>query len=75
MFRPPWDGKINTRCWPNVIPLPDGYRAPYIALTMDRVQYPDIGGWTYGALYLYHGFPKDGERDTYEYSTEGEKLK
>ncbi|MGL1890945.1 MAG: hypothetical protein OCD02_04925 [Spirochaetaceae bacterium] len=55
MLRPPWDDTINTRCWPNVIPLPDGYPAPYIALTMDRVNYPDLPGWTYGALYLYHG--------------------
>ena len=73
MFRPPWDDKINTRCWPNVIPLPDGYPAPYISLTMDRVNYPGVGGWTYGALYLYHGHPKNGERDRYEYSTKMEK--
>ena len=39
---------------------------------MDRIKYPGIGGWTYGALYLYHGHPKNGERDTYEYSTEVE---
>ena len=75
MFRPPWDNQINTRCWPNVIPLPDGYPAPYISLTMDRVKYPGIGGWTYGALYLYHGHPKNGERDIYEYSTDVEKQK
>lgn len=61
MFRPPWDDKIKTRCWPNVIPLPDGYPAPYISLTMDRVRYPGIGSHTYGALYLYHGYPKDGD--------------
>jgi hypothetical protein len=75
MFRPPWDDSINTRCWPNVIPLPDGYPAPYISLTMDRINYPGIGGWTYGALYLYHGYPKNGDRDKYEYSTEVEKQK
>jgi len=57
MFRPPWDEKNNTRCWPNVIPLPEGYPAPYIALSMDRVNYPGLKGWTYGALYLYHGHP------------------
>ena len=45
---------------------------PYISLTMDRVQYPGIGGWTYGALYLYHGYPKNAERGSYEYSTEVE---
>lgn len=55
MHRPPWDDSINTRCWPNVVPLPDGYPAPYVALTMDRLNYPDLPGWTYGALYLYHG--------------------
>ncbi len=55
MFRPPWDEKSNTRCWPNVIPLPEGYPAPYIALSMDRANYPGLNGWTYGALYLYHG--------------------
>ena len=63
MFRPPWDDHINTRCWPNVIPLPDGYPAPYISLTMDRVVYPGIGGWTYGALYLYHGYPIADDQD------------
>jgi len=73
MFRPPWNDSLNSRCWPNVIPLPDGYPAPYISLTMDRVNYPGLGGWTYGALYLYHGYPQSGERDKYEYSTEVEK--
>jgi hypothetical protein len=60
MFRPPWDEESNTRCWPNVVPLPDGYPAPYIALSMDRANYPGLEGWTYGALYLYHGHPTDG---------------
>ena len=69
MFRPPWNENLNSRCWPNVIPLPDGYPAPYISLTMDRVNYPGVGGWTYGSLYFYHGYPKNGERDKYEYST------
>ncbi|NSW53246.1 MAG: hypothetical protein HPY85_12135 [Anaerolineae bacterium] len=58
MFRPPWDDQCNTRCWPNVIPLPEGFPAPYIALTMDRANFPGLQGWTYGALYLYHGHPK-----------------
>jgi hypothetical protein len=58
MFRPPWDDSINTRCWPNVIPLPDGYPAPYISLTMDRINYPGIGGWTYGALTSITVIPK-----------------
>ena len=34
---PPWDDDHGTRIWPNVIPLPEGYPAPYIALMMDRV--------------------------------------
>ena len=63
MFRPPWDEKVNTRCWPNVIPLPRGYPAPYIALTMDRANYPGLDGWTYGALYLYHGYPNSDDWD------------
>ena len=62
MLRPPWDKDSGTRCWPNVIPLPKGYPAPYIALTMDRANYTDLKGWTYGALYLYHGHPKEGGR-------------
>lgn len=54
---PPWDDRNGTRIWPNVIPLPDGYPAPYIALMMDRVNFPGMPkpNWTYGALYLYHG--------------------
>jgi hypothetical protein len=55
MERPPWSEGENSRCWPNVIPLPEGYPAPYIALSMDRANYPGLKGWTYGALYLYHG--------------------
>jgi hypothetical protein len=56
---PPWNEKNGTRIWPNVIPLPEGYPAPYIALMMDRVNVPGMpkANWTYGALYLYHGFP------------------
>ena len=68
MHRPPWSESENSRCWPSVIPLPDGYPAPYIALSMDRANFTNQIGWTYGALYLYHGHPKDGERATYEYS-------
>lgn len=56
---PPWNEKTGTRIWPNVIPLPDGYPAPYIALMMDRVNFPGMPkpNWTYGAIYLYHGHP------------------
>jgi hypothetical protein len=56
---PPWNEDHGTRIWPNVIPLTDGYPAPYIALMMDRVNFPGMPkqNWTYGALYLYHGHP------------------
>lgn len=55
---PPWKEGIGTRIWPNVIPLPEGYPAPFLALMMDRVNFPGIPkpNWTYGALYLYHGY-------------------
>lgn len=58
---PPWNEKNGTRIWPNVIPLPEGYPAPYIALMMDRVNFPGMpkANWTYGALYLYHGHPTE----------------
>jgi len=58
MDLPPWDNKCNTRIWPNVVELPDGYPFKYIALMMDRFNYPGMKGsnWTYGALYFYHGF-------------------
>ncbi len=54
---PPWNDENGTRIWPNVIPLPAGYPAPYIALMMDRANFPGMPkpNWTYGALYLYHG--------------------
>jgi hypothetical protein len=56
---PPWNDQNGNRIWPNVIPLPEGYPAPYIALMMDRVNFPGMPkpNWTYGALYLYHGYP------------------
>ncbi|MGO1520134.1 MAG: hypothetical protein ACTHZ7_09515 [Sphingobacterium sp.] len=58
MDLPPWDESANTRVWPNVVELPEGYPFRYVALMMDRYNYPGIQGdhWTYGALYLYHGF-------------------
>ena len=56
---PPWNDDYGTRIWPNVIPLPEGYPAPYIALMMDRANFPGMPkqNWTYGAMYLYHGHP------------------
>ena len=60
IHRPPWNDTLNTRIWPNVILLPEGYPTPYIALMMDRNNFPGMTGnnWTYGAMYLYHGFFK-----------------
>ncbi|MGV3763675.1 hypothetical protein [Parapedobacter sp.] len=58
MDLPPWDGESGTRVWPNVVELPPGYPFRYVALMMDRFNYPGLVGpnWTYGALYLYHGY-------------------
>jgi len=54
----PWDETSGTRVWPNVVQMPDGYPFRYIALMMDRINYPGVKGpnWTYGAIYLYHGY-------------------
>lgn len=58
MDLPPWDAGSGTRVWPNVVELPEGYPFRYLALMMDRHNYPGIKGpqWTYGAVYLYHGY-------------------
>ncbi|MEM7370369.1 MAG: serine hydrolase [Bacteroidota bacterium] len=58
MDLPPWNESSRTRVWPNVLALPEGYPAPYIALMMDRFNFPGLKGpnWTYGALYLYYGY-------------------
>jgi len=54
MDLPPWDDKAGTRVWPNIVTLPDGYPSKYVALMMDRYNYPGLIGpnWTYGALYI-----------------------
>jgi hypothetical protein len=54
---PPWSTEGNGRVWPNLVPLPAGYPAPYILLTFDRANFPGMKGpnWTYGAFHLYHG--------------------
>ena len=69
MHLPPWNDQTGTRIWPNLIPLPEGYPARYIALMMDRNNYPGMHGsnWTYGAMYLYHAHPPDGDDLPYEY--------
>lgn len=58
---PPWDQETGTRIWPNVVMLPEGYPSRYVALMMDRYNFPDQQGphWSYGALYLYFGFTAD----------------
>ncbi|WP_137404488.1 hypothetical protein [Echinicola rosea] len=58
MDLPPWDERSGTRVWPNVVQLPEGYPFKYVALMMDRFNYPSQSGphWSYGAVYLYHGF-------------------
>jgi hypothetical protein len=58
MDLPPWDEASGTRVWPNVVQMPEGYPFRYVALMMDRFNYPGMAGanWTYGALYLYHGY-------------------
>lgn len=58
MDLPPWDETSGTRVWPNVVELSEGYPFKYVALMMDRYNYPGLVGpnWTYGAIYLYHGY-------------------
>jgi hypothetical protein len=58
MDLPPWDETSGSRVWPNVVQLPEGYPFRYVALMMDRFNYPGLEApnWTYGALYLYHGY-------------------
>lgn len=60
MDLPPWNETSRTRVWPNVVQLPDGYPFRFVALMMDRFNYPGLKGphWSYGALYLYHGYIK-----------------
>jgi hypothetical protein len=69
---PPWNDQSGTRIWPNVIPLPEGYPARYIALMMDRLNFPGMPkqNWTYGAMYLYHANLPDGNVTPYEYEDE-----
>ena len=72
MHLPPWNENTGTRIWPNVIPLPEGYPARYIALMMDRLNFPGMPkrNWTYGAMYLYHAHPPVGDDPPYEYGEE-----
>lgn len=49
------------RGWPNVFPLPPGYPYRYMALMMDRPNFPGVKGptWSYGALYLFGAYTPD----------------
>ena len=49
----PWNKRNSARVWPNIFKAPEGHPYPYLALMMDRANFPGLGGWTYGALYLY----------------------
>lgn len=53
--RPPGRG------WPNVFPLPAGYPYRYMAMMMDRPNFPNVkgGNWSYGALYLFGAHTAD----------------
>ena len=62
--------KAPGRGWPNVFPLPPGFPSRYMALMMDRPNFPGVKGanWSYGALYLYTAFTEDISNRPYEYS-------
>lgn len=58
MDLPPWDEQSGTRVWPNVVQLPETYPVRYVALMMDRFNFPGLVGpnWSYGAVYWYYGY-------------------
>jgi hypothetical protein len=72
MDLPPFRARDNSRVWPNIVPLPQGYPARYIALMMDRVNFPEVQGatWSYGALYLYAAHTDDVSHAGYEFDNE-----
>ena len=59
------------RGWPNVFPLPPGFPSRYMALMMDRPNFPGVkgGNWIYGALYLFAAFTEDISNAPYEFPT------
>lgn len=69
MDLPPFTPGKNSRIWPNVVPLPAGYPARYMALMMDRANFPGVEGdtWSYGALYVYWAFTDDITALEYEF--------
>jgi len=66
---PPFTPNRNSRIWPNVFPLPAGYPARYMALMMDRANFPEVTGdtWSYGAFYTYWAYTEDISNDEYEF--------
>lgn len=60
------------RGWPNVFPLPAGYPYRYMALMMDRPNFPGVKGatWSYGALYLYGANTPDISHENWEFGPE-----
>ena len=66
---PPHWPKGPGRVWPNVFPLPAGFPYRYMALTMDRPNFPGVRGanWSYGALYLYGAHTEDISNAPYEF--------
>jgi len=57
------------RGWPNVFPLPPGFPYHYMALMMDRPNFPGVKGpnWSYGALYLFGAYTGDIANMPYEF--------
>ena len=57
------------RGWPNVFPLPPGFAHRYMALMMDRHNFPGVKGpdWSYGALYLFGAHTDDISDAPYEF--------
>lgn len=57
------------RGWPNVFPLPAGFPYRYMALMMDRPNFPGVkrANWSYGALYLFGAYTEEIGSDLYEY--------
>lgn len=56
--------------WPNIVPLPAGYPARYMALMMDRANFPGVQGdtWSYGAMYIYWAYTDDISSHPYEFA-------
>ncbi len=69
MDLPPFTKTSGGRVWPNVFPLPPGFPSRYMAMMMDRPNFPGVKGsnWSYGALYLYEAWTPDISNDEYEF--------